>query len=1076
MCMSNFVHLSNTWGLLFKLAKQAEDNVYRDPNTSLIKLRLFAEQMTEAIFTMEKLPYNPLSKQVDKIRKLEKEYVINRELSNIFHTIRKNGNKAAHGNYGNQKVAMSTLRISHFLANWFEEVYGSLEFQAKDFVEPVDVEEKRKKEIEELKAKIDLAESEKEEFKEKLEEFVRQSNNKTDEENRKERRRRSQAFLCKSELNEKETRLMFIDEKLRNAGWEVDTEQLTWGKGARPEKNKNMAISEVPTIGGYTDYALFIGLQLVGVIEAKKYGKAIAGDLLQAKRYAKEIKNSMEYEIEGEYGDYKIPFIYSTNGRPYLKQLSEQSGIWFWDARNPFKPSFALEAFHSPEDLKQKLIVNETQAIKDLEKEAFPDFAERYYQIEAVQAVEKSLRENKRRMLLAMATGTGKTRLALSLMYRLIKTKRVRRVLFLVDRRSLGVQVADTLKDTKINNDAFASLYDIKELSDIMPEETTRIQIATVQGMVKRLFYQDDMGDIPSVGMYDFIIVDEAHRGYTEDREMTEEELLYQNHEDYVSQYRRVIDYFDAAVLGLTATPALHTTEIFGEPIYTYSYKQAIIDGNLIDHDPPFSFETELMAHGIKFESGQDITIWDDENKVIDKAYLEDDLQFDVEQFNKKVITENFNRVILEKLSEYIDPNEAGKTLIFAANEKHAELILRLLKEAYQKSDIKVEDDAISKITGYIDKPNEEIKKFKNEKNPSIVITVDLLTTGIDVPEIVNLVFLRRVRSRILYDQMLGRATRLCPKINKESFKIYDAVHLYDSLKDITDMKPIVKDVKKTIGDVLGSALNSTDEDKFEFFKTELIAKLQRRKQRLSDEEISDIQVLNKIENFNKWLDSLKTMNIIELQKEEQNIIRAANYTKYKNQIAVSDHEDKVTDVIRTYGEHNLKPADYLESFNKFIKENISLIPALHIIATRPKDLTYKDLYDLNLRLKEHNFDEKSLQAAWKQEKKESVLADIISFIRQAALGESLIAHDTRIKQAMQKIYGMEDWTPKQEKWLKRIEKQLLNTPVLAPNAKEYFDETSVWKDSGGYKQAKKVIGEKLDEVIDKINEYLYVS
>src|SRR5699024_3336024 len=165
---------------------------------------------------------------------------------------------------------------------------------------------------------------------------------------------------------------------------------------------------------------------------------------------------------------------------------------------------------------------------------------------EAVQAVEKAIESDQRRMLLAMATGTGKTRTALSLMYRLIKSKRVRRILFLVDRTSLGKQVADALKDTKVENLSLSDIYDVKEVSDIKPEDTTKIQIATVQGMVRRLFYQEEGENIPSVGTYDFIVVDEAHRGYTEDKTISEEEITYFNEKEYISQYRRVIDYFDA--------------------------------------------------------------------------------------------------------------------------------------------------------------------------------------------------------------------------------------------------------------------------------------------------------------------------------------------------------------------------------------------------------------------------------------------------------------------------------------------------------------------------------------------------
>ena len=1073
--MSNFDMLDDQWSLIAKSGKQAEDSVYRDPNVSLIKIRLFTEQMTKAIFALEKIVPRRVDTQVEKLRELERAGVLENEIVSVFHTIRKTGNKAAHGSYGDEGEAMSLLRSAHFLSNWFMEVYGSLDFIPTEFVEPKDADQATADEIAKLKEQIELAESEKKAFKIQLDEVEKQLESNPDGV-RKDRRERSKAFLRNAQLNEKQTRIMFIDEQLRNAGWEVDTEKIDWRKGVRPEKNRNKAIAEVPTKSGRADYALFIGLELVGVIEAKKYGKAAAGDMIQAKGYAREIQNPGEFIVGERYGEYQVPFIYSSNGRPYLRQLADQSGIWFWDSRIPLRSSCALESWHSPEDLKQKMIVDEAKAEKDLEVEPFPDFAERDYQIEAVKAVESGLSDNRRRMLLAMATGTGKTRLALSLMYRLIKTKRVRRVLFLVDRRSLGIQAADALKDTKIDNEAFASLYDIKEVTDAFPEETTRIQIATVQGMVKRLFYKDDADEIPSVGTYDFIIVDEAHRGYTEDKEMTDDELYYQNEKDYVSQYRRVIDYFDATVLGLTATPALHTTQIFGDPIYTYSYTDAVIDGHLVDHEPPYKFETELSRGGIKFEAGADVDIWNNETKTMDKAHLKDELDFDVEQFNKNVITENFNRVVLEGLTSYIDPNEPGKTLIFAANDDHADLIVRLLKEAYQKEGIEVDDDAIEKITGYIRHQDKEIKRFKNEKHPNIVVTVDLLTTGIDVPRIENLVFLRRVRSRILYDQMLGRATRLCPEIGKESFKIFDAVYLYDHLQNITDMKPVVSNPKQSIREVLGKALNAEDVEEFGFFKEELIAKLQRRKQRISEDAAKEIAELNKTGNLDSWLQSIKTMNREELKLQTENIQRVASWYNIKEPVVISIHDDSLTDVHRGYGEDNVKPGDFLDEFNQFIKDNMNLIPALRLVVSKPRDLTYKDLREVQLRLKEKRFDEKSLQEAWRQEKKEFIAADIISFIRQAALGTALVDHRTRIKNAMQKIYGMQSWTPKQMRWLERIEKQLVTTPVLAPTAKKYFDETDVWKQQGGYKMAKKSIGDDVDNVIEKLNEYLYVS
>ena len=414
---------------------------------------------------------------------------------------------------------------------------------------------------------------------------------------------------------------------------------------------------------------------------------------------------------------------------------------------------------------------NEIEADNDLvDDHDYPKFADRPYQIDAINAMETAIKNGKKRILLAMATGIGKTRTAISLMYRLLKHKCARRILYLVDRNSLGRQTANAIKDNKIGTMSISSIYGLKELSDKVPDASTKIQIATVQGMIKRLFFSDDNSEKPSVGQYDFIIVDEAHRGYAEDKELSDNEYQFYNQEEYVSQYRRVVDYFDATAIGMTATPALQTTEIFGDPVYTYSYQQAVLDGYLVDHDAPVIIKTKLAKEGIHFKKGTEVDIFDQDEKTINKEKLPDNMNFDVKDFNHRVITRNFNKVVCDELvKKYLDPTDPylGKTLIFAATDAHADMVVDLLKQAFKEQGRPVDDDAIEKITGSIRHPNQEIKNFKNEENPNIVVTVDLLTTGIDVPRITNIVFLIRVQSRILYEQMLGREPRLFPEIHK---------------------------------------------------------------------------------------------------------------------------------------------------------------------------------------------------------------------------------------------------------------------------------------------------------------------
>ncbi|MBG9824722.1 type I restriction enzyme EcoKI subunit R [Bacillus safensis] len=1069
MMNSNFSFFQGKWAVLSNLGETAEKNVYHDPHTTVMKLRLFAETLTKFILAAENIKEAYGTKQVERINILRREGILEPELIDIVETLRRKGNVAMHeAGYQKTEEAKSLLHLAFRLSTWFMEVYGDWNFQAPEYIEP------------NIQTGIDTRQLQQEyvvkvrQLEEELEEIRHQAELEQADEKMK-RRKASKNFMHRQQLTEDETRII-IDQKLRAAGWEVDTNLLNYKKNRTlPEKNKHMAIAEWKVDGGWVDYALFIGLKLVGFIEAKAEKKTIPGALdSQTKVYAKNVVQIEDEQITPTTGDYQVPFLYATNGRPYLRQLQEESGIWFWDSRKPFEHARPLEGWHSPEDIQLLLSQDDKDADKRLEEEDITKFGLRHYQQNAVLAAEKSLKEGNRRMLIAMATGTGKTRTAIALMYRLIKSKKCRRILFLVDRNSLGKQTEDSLKDTKIEGYSFADIYDVKSLGDLTPEVETKVQIATVQGMVRRLFYNDSE-KLPSVGQYDFIIVDEAHRGYTSDREMTEEELEFRDQNDYISQYRRVIDYFDAACLGLTATPALHTTDIFGMPIFKYSYSEAVLDGYLVDHEPPYLFKTELSQVGITFEKDEEVEVYDVDKGEIQLEKLEDTVHFEVEQFNKKVITEPFNRAVLNKLVDYIDPAGKEKTLIFAATDQHADLVVRLLKEAFKERGDEIEDDAIMKITGYIYKPLDAITRFKNERLPNVVVTVDLLTTGIDVPPITNLVFLRRIQSRILYDQMLGRATRLCPEIGKTHFNIYDAVGIYDKLQHYTEMKPVVKKQNFRIGELYDSLVNATTDEEASFYRDQLVAKIQRRKQRFDEEGMGKFEELSNGKHVDEWVKEIQTYSPQEATQHNILFEYMETYQVTREKRYISDKEDEVTDVIRGYGEGNKRPEDYLDGFVQFIQENINEIPALHLICTRPKNLTRQDLRELMTILETKGFKQSHLQTAWKQTKNEDIAADIISFIRQAALGEALVDHEARIKQAMHKVYSLHDWTPRQKKWLERIEKQLLQVPVLAPTAEEAFSEEP-FRTSGGYKLLKREFGDDIDQIVNTINENLYIS
>lgn len=1072
MDSSNFNFLSEKWDILSNLGETAERNLFIDPNTTLMKLRVFAETLTKYVLAYEEIKEAYDTKQTHRIHALRREDLITQELEDILDTIRKIGNKAMHEGYGTQKEAQAILHMGFRLAVWFMQVYGDWAFKEPEYHEPKPVNIVDEKELKKLSATYDEKVAKLEQELEKL----RQEQLYLPEQEKLKRKKDARTFGNQLNLTEQETRLL-IDEQLRASGWEVDTEELRYGKGVRPEKGKYLAIAEWPLKTGFADYALFLGLEFVGIIEAKRQSKNIPSDIEQAKNYARLVEKKGDEIILQPFGDYFVPFLFATNGRPYFKQFEEKSGIWFLDARKSTNHPRPLKGWYSPQGLKELLKQDVDQANKKLHDEILDYLNLRPYQEDAIKAVERAVQDEQREILLAMATGTGKTRMAIGLIYRLIKHSRFKRVLFMVDRSALGEQAEAAFKDSKLENyHSFTEIFELQSLNDVKPNPETKVQIATVQGMLKRLFYSENDENKPTVDQYDCIIVDEAHRGYTLDKEMSEVEELFRDHQDYVSKYRQVLDYFDTTKIGLTATPALHTIEIFGNPVFTYSYRAAVVDGYLIDHEPPYQFETVLKETGIHWSTGETVDVYNTRTGEIETELLEDEVDIDVTNFNKTVITESFNRVILAELAKYIDPAGLGKTLIFAATDDHADMVVRIFKEELEEVHGPIDDNAVMKITGSIKNPSQAIKLFKNERLPNIVVTVDLLTTGVDVPAITNLVFLRRVRSRILYEQMLGRATRRYDEIGKDHFSIFDAVGIYESLKPYTTMKPVVKSPKVTVQQLVEELSQLEDKGQQAQHKEELIAKVQRRKQRWMEKDHEDFKVLSggkTINEFVNWMKQADSKEVVEKLTSNQNILQYLDENRGRPVLQyISTHEDEIKEVTRGYGNAE-KPEDYLQSFNLFIKENMNLIPALQVVCTRPKELTRNQLRELRIALDQKGFTEKSLQTAWRDAKNEDIAADIISFIRQQALGDPLIDHEERIKNAMKKIYALKAWPKLQKNWLERIEKQLLKESVLDPDPEQAFS-VEPFKRSGGYKRLNKIFDGQLDEIVRKINYALY--
>jgi type I restriction enzyme R subunit len=1072
--LSNFEFLHEQWPELAELGALAEKYLHPDPNTALIKLRLFAETQTKYLVAYEKLNEPFDGTQIKRLNLLQSKGIIPETLGPLFHSIRKAGNRATHEGYANEDTAQTQLRIAHNLAEWFAKTYSTSLISVQPFSMPEPSEPLEELEFlaSELIRANEQLEEENSTLLKKLETVKEQE---VSTAQRSERRKSSVRVSKKINLSEAETRQL-IDDQLGAAGWTADTVNLRYAKGARPEKGKNKAIAEWPTSSGPADYALFVGMDLIGFVEAKKWEKQVVSDVGQAKRYCRDVEiNGEEQFIGGPWNTYKAPFMFSTNGRPYLKQLKDRSGIWFLDGRDPTNHPKPLHAWYSPEGLQELLKQNIPAACEKLGQESFDYLGLRDFQEIAVRKVEEALLKNQQTILLAMATGTGKTRTALGLIYRLIKSDRFKRVLFLVDRNALGEQAGDKFHDVQIEDFlSFSEIFGVKDITKVDVESDTRVDVSTVQSMMRRILFNNNDENIPTVDQYDCIVVDEAHRGYTLDREMSDTELEYRDQKDYISKYRKVIEYFDAVKIGMTATPAPHTAEIFGKPVFTYSYREAVIDGWLIDHEPPHQITTSLSKSGIKWKKGETIPVLDTKTgEITNLEDIPDELKIEVDGFNQKVLSDPFNRTVIKELIKDLDPNGDEKTLIYAATDDHADTVVRILKEEFEKMGCPVDDDAIQKITGSVDKPSQAIRHYKNEKFPNIAVTVDLLTTGIDVPAICNLVFIRRVHSRILYEQMLGRATRLCPEIQKDHFNIYDAVRLYEALEEVTNMKPVVPNPKTTLVMLIEELLDMDDSVKQQLHIDQLVAKLQRKVQRVQGETAENFETLTGGVTLSEFIKNLReaepeqVRNIVQTHRRYFEFLDENN--SQSRRVLISDHEDELESHTRGYGKAE-KPEDYLNEFKAFILDNMNKIPALSIICQRPRELTRQSLKELKLELDLHGFTEKNLRVAWQQWTNEDIAADVISFIRRQALGDPLLSHEERIKKAMQKIRSMNDWNAVQKNWLTRFEMQLIKETIIQ---KDDLNE-GVFQEEGGFNRINKVFQGKLPEVIDQLNEALY--
>jgi type I restriction enzyme, R subunit len=1109
---ANFGFLAQHDLQLSRLAALAERYFSDDPNTCLIKLRQFGELLAQQTAARYGLFTGTDEPQAELLRRLKMDGGLPRQVLELFHQIRISGNAASHQHQGTHAEALAALKIARQLAIWFHRAFArDVSFKAGPFVPPAaaaDAGQDLRAELARLQKVLEETLSAADKARADAEAHAR-ARETAEQRARREAEERVVWETLAAEAEQAKVALqselaaiqatahqspaadiaavaeeadlaatLIVDRQLRARGWQADSEKITYAAGSRPIKNTHLAIAEWPTATGLADYALFAGTTLVGVVEAKRRRKNVSAALDQAERYSKGMKPTEGAALAGPWGEFKVPFLFATNGRPYLKQIETECGIWFRDARKPTNNGRPLTDWFTPDGLMSELEMDREEADAALKREPFNfGFPLRPYQQRAIQAVEGGLAEGRRAMLVAMATGTGKTKLAIALLYRLLTTKRFRRVCFVVDRSALGTQTENEFTTTKVvSAKTFADIFALKGLGQVDIDPDTRVHISTIQGLVKRVLYAAEPADVPPIDQYDLVLVDECHRGYLLDRELSDTELEFRGQEDYVSKYRRVLEHFDAVKVGLTATPALHTAQIFGDPVFTYSYREAVIDGFLVDHEPPYQIKTQLADGGIIFNAGDQLELFDTRTGKIDLTHAPDELRFEVEQFNRQVITVEFNRAVAGELVKQIDPSLPGKTLIFAATDGHADIVVAELKKAYAKAGRPVEDAAIKKVTGSVDRVGALIRSFRNDAHPKIAVTVDLLTTGIDVPSIVNLVFMRRVNSRILYEQMLGRATRLCPEIGKEAFRIFDPVDLYRNLQDVTAMRPVVVNPTISFAQLFEELARVGDPLHQSVLRDQLAVKLRGRLRRLSEEARRryEAEAGETAEaTLRRFLDTNPTelAGWVRGRPGLGKILDWAPDDGTGRVLPISQHPDQVIDVSRGYGPDQQRPEDFLDGFTAFVRSNLNKIAALHVVVTRPSELTRQQLRELALELDRHSYTDTNLRQAWLQAKNEDIAASIIGFVRQAALKEPLLPYDERVKRALNTILGSRLWTNPQRKWLQRIGEKLQKEIVVDRQA---LDDDTPFREEGGFNRLNRQFDGELERILARISEELW--
>jgi type I restriction enzyme R subunit len=877
------------------------------------------------------------------------------------------------------------------------------------------------------------------------------------------------------------TRKRRIDPVLKGLGWNLRAA----GSGA-------FRLEEYETANGPADYVLGIDDKIVGIVEAKKLTLGPQNVLTQAERYSKgATTNPLRY------GEYHVPFLYSTNGEV----------IWFRDVRHALNRSRRVASFHTPNCLTELMERDFDGALARLGTMPNNHPRLRPYQREANTAVEQAIADRKREMMIAQATGCGKTFQSVNQIYRLMKSGIARRVLFLVDRRALAAQAVRAFKSFEpepgLKFDQIYELFsqrfqqsdfgeDEKFDPTVLPQNYLTdpqpghafIYVCTIQRMAMNILGRNAAGVLGAEGeapdedadklpipihAFDVIIADECHRGYSAGE---------------VSVWRDTLDHFDAIKIGLTATPASHTVAYFKEIVYRYDYERAVREGYLVDYDV-VKVSSDVRLKGVFLKEGERVTLVDPSAGSHSVDQLEDERLFEPGEVERAVTSPDSNKKIVEEFKKHALEHEQRygrfpKTLVFAANDlphtSHADQIVTLMRDAFGRG-----DGFVSKITGRVDRPLQRIREFRNRPEPGIAVSVDLMSTGVDIPDLEMIVFLRSVQSRILFEQMLGRGTRKGERYpDKSHFTIFDCfgsslLERFKNATGITAQTPVGP--TRSIAEIIDDIWRNIDRD---YNIRCLVKRLQR-----IDKEMDRAQACPKFEHFGieggdvgKYAKAL-TKKLREAFHDEMALLRDADFQTLlvtyprppKRFIVAEENEDTVTSewIVRGPTGAELKPADYLAAFALFVKNNPQHIEAIQILLDRPKDWSTAALKELREKLTRspEKFAPDLLQKAYALAKGKA-LVDIISMVKHAAAeANPLLTAEERVTKAFAALTTGKTFTPQQQKWLDRIRNHLIVNLTIE---KDDFDGLPIFADFGGWGKADKDFAGNLMPLIQEIN------